>query len=197
VSSQLLAQSSINVENMIRQRLLKARDNKLDLSALTGAGGTEPTGITGTSGVNVITVAASPTWAKIVDFETQCETDDALLDDSIAYLTTPGVAGILKTVKRDTAGNGFIWEGNNRANGTINGYRAITSTNVPTGSGGHYMFFGNWSAMKVGQWGGLELVANPFTRLKDATVELVLNGWYDIAIDHGQSFAYSATVHPS
>jgi HK97 family phage major capsid protein len=197
VSSQLLAQSSINVENMIRQRLLKARDNKLDVSALNGAGGTEPTGITGTSGVNVVTISASPTWAKIVDFETLCETDDALIDDSIAYLTTPGVAGILKTVKRDVAGNGFIWEGNNRANGTINGYRAITSSNVPTGGGGHYMFFGNWSAMKVGQWGGLELVANPYTRLKDATVELVLNGWYDIAIDHGQSFAYSATVHPS
>lgn len=197
VSSQLLRQSNINVENFVRDRLLKARDNKLDVTALTGAGGSEPTGITDTSGVNVITIAASPTWAKIVDFETQCATDDALTDDSIAYLTTPGVSGILKTIKRDVAGNGFIWEGNNRSNGTINGYRALTSTLVPTGGGGHYMFFGNWSALKYGQWGGLEIMANPYTRLKDATVEIVLNTWHDIAIDHGQAFAYSSTVHPS
>lgn len=197
LSTQLFRQSTFNMENFIRTRLLKARDNALDLSALTGAGGTAPTGITGTSGVNVITVAASPTWAKIVDFETQCATDDALFDDSIAYLTTPGVAGILKTIKRDVAGNGFIWEGNNRSSGTINGYRALTSTLVPTGSGGHYMFFGNWSSMKVGQWGGVELMLNPYTRLKDATLELVLNTWHDIALAHGQAFAYSSTVHPS
>lgn len=196
-STQLFRQSQIMIENFIRNRLLKARDNKLDVSALTGAGGTEPTGITGTSGANVITIAASPSWAKIVDFETQCATDDALTDDSIAYLTTPGVAGILKTKKRDDAGNGFIWEGNNRASGTINGYRALTSTLVPTGGGGHYMFFGNWSAMKVGQWGGTELMLDPYTRLTEATVRLVLNTWHDIAIDHGQAFAYSATVHPS
>lgn len=196
-STQLFRQSQIMIENFIRSRLLKARDNALDLAALTGAGGTTPTGITGVSGVNTVTIAASPTWAKIVEFETLCATDDALTDDSIAYLTTPSISGILKTIKRDVAGNGFIWEGNNRSNGTINGYRALTSTIVPTGGGGHYMFFGNWSAMKVGQWGGTELMLDPYTRLTEATMRIVLNTWHDIAIDHGQAFAYSATVHPS
>jgi HK97 family phage major capsid protein len=196
-STQLLRQSSLNVENFVRERLLKARDNALDLAALTGGGGTTPTGITGTSNVNVITVAASPTWAKIVDFETQVATDDALNEGAIAYLTTPGVAGILKTVKRDVAGNGFIMEGNNVGGGSINGYRAITSTIVPTGSGGHYMFFGDWSQLIVGQWGGSELMLDPYTGLTTATMRIVLNTWHDIAIEHGQAFAYSATVHPS
>ncbi len=197
ISSQIMRQSQIMIENMVRNRLMRARDNALDVAALTGGGGTAPTGITGTSGANVITVAASPTWAKIVDFETQIAADDAAFGTSLAYLTTPQVAGILKGVKRDVAGNGFIWEGNNTGTGSINGYRALTSTLVPTGSGGHYMFFGNWNQLKVGQWGGTELLLNPYTRLKDATIELVLNTWHDIAVAHGQAFSYSATVHPS
>lgn len=196
-STQLMRQSSINIENFVRERLMKARDNALDLAALNGGGGTTPTGITGTSNVNVITIAASPTWAKIVDFETQVATDDALNEGAIAYLTTPGVAGILKTVKRDVAGNGFIMEGNNVGSGVINGYRAITSTIVPTGSGGHYMFFGDWSRMKVGQWGGSELMLDPYTGLTTATMRIVLNTWHDIAIEQGKAFSYSSTVHPS
>lgn len=197
ISSQIMRQSQIMIENMVRNRLMRARDNALDVAALTGGGGTAPTGITGAGGVNVISVAASPTWAKIVDFETQVSSDDAAFGDSLAYLTTPQVAGILKGVKRDVAGNGFIWEGNNTGTGNINGYRALTSTLVPTGSGGHYMFFGNWNQLKVGQWGGTELLLNPYTRLKDATIELVLNTWHDIAVAQGKAFSYSATVHPS
>lgn len=196
-SSQLFRQSEIAIDNFVRDGLMRARDKALDLAALTGAGGDAPTGITGLSGVNTVTVAASPTWAKIVDFETQCELDNALTDESIAYLTTPGVSGILKTIKRDVAGNGFIWEGNNRGQGTINGYKAITSNTVPTGSGGHYMFFGNWSSLMVGQWGGSELMLDPYTGLTTATLRIVLNTWHDVAATHGQAFCYSSTVHPS
>lgn len=196
-STQLMRQSNLNVENFVRDRLMKARDNALDLAALTGGGGTTPTGITGTTGVNTVTIAASPTWAKIVDFETQVATDDALNEGAIAYLTTPGVAGILKTIKRDVAGNGFIWEGNNVGGGSINGYRAITSTIVPTASSGHYMFFGDWSRLIAGQWGGSELMLDPYTGLTTATMRIVLNTWHDIAIEQGKAFCYSSTVHPS
>lgn len=196
-STQLMRQSSINIENFVRDRLMRARDNALDLSALNGGGGATPTGITGTTGANVITIAASPTWAKIVAFETEVATDDALNGNSIAYLTTPGVAGILKTIKRDVAGNGFIWEGNNVGSGSINGYRALTSTICPTGGGGHSMFFGDWSRLKVGQWGGSELMLDPYTGLTTATMRIVLNTWHDIAIEQGKAFAYSITVHPS
>lgn len=195
-SLQMLRQSTIGAEAFVRNRLMQARDNALDLAALNGGGGSEPTGITGVSGVNTISIAASPTWAKIVDFETQIAADDADFGN-LAYLTTPQIAGILKQVKRDVAGNGFIWEGPNNGGGTINGYRAFVSTLVPTTGGAHYMFFGNWSKLLIGQWGGMELTADPYTRMKDATVQVVLNCWHDVAVEHGKAFAYSSSVHPS
>lgn len=196
VSMQILRQSTIPMENFVRNRLMRARDNALDTAALSPQSGSAPTGIVGTSGVNTISIAASPTWAKIVQFETEVAADNADFG-TLAYLTTPQIAGILKQVKRDVAGNGFIWEGDNMGGGRINGYRALTSTLVPTTGGAHYMFFGNWAKLLVGQWGGMEIVANPYTKLKEATVEIVLNTWHDLAIEHGQAFAYSTSVHPS
>lgn len=196
ISMQVLRQSTISMENFVRGRLLNARDNALDTAALSPQSGSAPTGIVGTSGVNTVSVAASPTWAKIVQFETEISADNAAFGN-LAYLTTPQVAGILKQVKRDVAGNGFIWEGGNTGNGSINGYRALTSTLVPTTGGAHYMFFGNWSKLLVGQWGGMEIMTNPYTRVKEAIVEVVLNTWHDLAIEHGQAFCYSTSVHPS
>lgn len=196
ISMQVLRQSTISMENFVRNRLMNARDNALDTAALSPQSGQAPTGIVGTTGVNTISIAASPTWAKIVQFETEVAADNADFGN-LAYLTTPQIAGILKQVKRDVAGNGFIWEGDNQGNGRINGYRALTSTLVPTTGGAHYMFFGNWSKLLVGQWGGMEITTNPFTKLKEATVEIVLNTWHDMAIEHGQAFAYSTSVHPS
>ena len=196
ISMQVLRQSTISMENFVRGRLLNARDNALDTAALSPQSGSAPTGIVGTSGVNTVSVAASPTWAKIVQFETEISADNAAFGN-LAYLTTPQVAGILKQVKRDVAGNGFIWEGGNTGNGSINGYRALTSTLVPTTGGAHYMFFGNWSKLLVGQWGGMEIMTNPYTRVKEAIVEVVLNTWHDLAIEHGAAFCYSTSVHPS
>lgn len=196
ISMQVLRQSSIAMENFVRGRLMNARDNALDTAALSPQAGSAPTGIVGTAGVNTITIAASPTWAKIVQFETEIAADNADFGN-LAYLTTPSVAGILKTKIRDAAGNGFIWEGPNNGSGTVNGYRAFVSNLVPTTGGAHYMFFGNWSEMLIGQWGGMEIMTDPYTRLKEATIQVVLNCWHDIAIRHGQSFAYSTSVHPS
>ena len=196
ISMQVLRQSTISMENFVRGRLLQARDNALDTAALSPQSGSAPTGIVGTSGVNTVTFAASPTWAKVVQMETEISADNAAFGN-LAYITTPQVAGVLKQAKRDVAGNGFIWEGNNTGAGTINGYRALTSTLVPTTGGAHYMFFGNWSKLLVGQWGGMEITTNPYTRVKEAIVEVVLNTWHDLGVEHGAAFCYSSSVHPS
>lgn len=196
ISKQVMIQSTVNMENFVRERLTRAVSNALDTAALNGAGGSEPTGIAGTSGINTISIAASPTWAKIVDFETQVAADDADFGN-LAYLTTPQIAGILKTIKRDTAGNGFIWEGNNNGSGQINGYGAYVSTLVPTTGGAHYMYFGNWSKLLIGQWGGLDIMVNPYTRAKEATVEVIVNSFWDVAVEHPVAFALSTSVHPS
>lgn len=197
VSMQIMRQSEIVMENFVRERLLNARDNALDIASLNGTGSSgQPLGIPGVSGVNLISIAASPTWAKIVDFETQIAIDNADFGN-LSYLTTPAIAGLLKTKEKASNTAQFIWMGPNNGQGSINGYNAYVSSLVPIVGGAHYMYFGNWRKLMIGQWGGLEITTDPYTRLKEATLQVVLNTWHDVAVEHGPAFSFSSSVHPS
>lgn len=197
VSKQVMVQSSIDMENFVRRRLNFAVRKALDVAALNGSGSSnQPTGILNYSGVNDITIGTDGgalDWALVVQFETETATDNADMG-RLGYLFTPGVAGLLKTTKRDVAGNGFIWEGPNGA-GTVNGYRALTTTQLPStlskgASSGilHAAIFGNWEELIIGQWGGIDLLINPYTKGKEATVEVIVNSWWDVEVRHAASF---------
>lgn len=196
VSKQNLVQTSIAMENFVRERLNFAVMKLLDYGALQGDGlSGAVTGLFSTSGLNDITIGTDGgalDWSLIVQFETETATDNALMD-RLGYLTTPGVAGLLKTTKRDVAGNGFIWEGSNTAS-TVNGYRAMRTTQMPStltkGSGTnlHGMIFGNWAELLIGQWGGVDLLVNPYTKGKEALIEFIINAWYDVDVRHAASF---------
>jgi len=197
VSRQVVIQSSIDMENLIRRRLTFAVRKALDAAAINGSGSSDqPLGILNTSGVNDITVGTNggvPTWALIVQHETETAIDNADFG-KLAYLMTPGLAGLLKQTKRDVAGNGFIWEGPNMK-AEVNGYRAFATTQMPStltkgSSSGtcHASIFGNWEELMIGQWGGIDILINPYTKGKEALVEMIVNSWWDVAVKHAASF---------
>jgi len=196
VSKQNLIQTSIAMENFVRERLNFAVMKLLDYGALQGDGlSGAVTGLFSVASTNDITIGTDGgalDWSLIVQFETETATDNALMD-RLGYLTTPGVAGFLKTTKRDVAGNGFIWEGSNTSS-TVNGYRAMRTTQMPStltkGSGTalHGMIFGNWAELLIGQWGGIDLLVNPYTKGKEALIEFIINAWYDVDVRHAASF---------
>lgn len=198
VSRQSIIQAqNVDVENMVRRGLNRAVKRGLDTAGINGSGsGDQPTGILNTSSINSITIGTDGgplDWALTVQFETETATDNADMG-RLAYLTTPGVAGMLKTLKRDVAGNNFIWEGNNQGGGLVNGYRALTSTLVPSnltkgaGTSLHAMIFANWEELIIAQWGGVDLIIDPYTQKNKAMIEITINSWWDIALMHLASF---------
>lgn len=199
VSRQSIIQAkNVDVENFVRRDLTRAVRRALDLAAINGSGsGDQPTGILNVAGVNDITIGTNGgplTWALVVQFETETANDDADFG-RLAYLTTPGVAGFLKTTKRDVAGNGFIWEGPNMGSGNINGYTARVTTQMPStlskGASGsilHGMIFGNWEELIIAQWGGIDLIVDPYTLKNKGMIELTVNSYWDIALMHLASF---------
>lgn len=195
LSKQLLVQSSIDVENYIRNRLNFAVRKAVDSAAINGAGsGNVPEGILNVTGIGDVaggTNGAVPTWANIVGLETEVAVDDADMG-SLAYLTTPGVRGVLKSTVLDAGSGQFIW---GQGSTELNGYRALVSTQVPStltkgsSSTSHAIIFGNWAELLIGQWAGIDLVVDPYTSSKNALVTLVINSWWDIAVRHAASFA--------
>lgn len=197
VSKQVMLQSTIDMENFVRGRLNFAIAQALDTAALTGGGGSEPTGIDATSGINTVTCSSAlPTWAKIIEFETKTATSNADFGN-LAYLVHPTIAGALKSKEKATNTGQFVWMGTNNGEGQLNGYRAVTSTLVP-GAGINYTgYFGNWSELIIGQWGGLDIMVNPYTKAKEATVEIVVNSFWDVGVRHAASFCVSTDMGPS
>ena len=122
--------------------------------------------------------------------KTEVATDNADMG-RLNYLTTPGIRGLLKGTAKDAGSGQFVWG----ESSTLNGYNAAVSTQVPSnltkGSGTslHAIIFGNWEELIIAQWGGYDLVVDPYTSSKNALVTLVANSWWDIALRHAESFA--------
>lgn len=198
-SLQLLRQSSVDVENITRGDLRTVLMQLQEQYAIQGTGSSsQPTGITATSGIGSVaggTNGLVPTWANITALEYEVAVDNALRG-KLGYLTTPGVANVLKNVKRDVAGNGYILEGPNNGGGLVNGYPVATSTLVPStltkGSASgicHAIIFGNFEELMMAYWGGVEIVFDPYSLATTGSVRITANAFFDVGVRHAQSFS--------
>ena len=184
ITRQLLIQSSLDVEALVRDDLAQSIALAIDLAGLEGSGASgQPTGILNTSGVNTVTAfaAANPTFAEVVTLETAVAEDNALLGN-LAYIMPAAMYGALKTTEKATNTAQFVVE----PGGTINGYRAIVSNQGTAGN----LYFGNFSDLLVGMFGGLDIVVDPYTNSTSGTIRVVALQSMDVAVRHAVSFAF-------
>lgn len=197
VSRQLIIQAqNVAIENMTRAELTQAVSNALDIAFLNGAGGSEPSGLIGTSGVNTVTFQAAADWAKLVQMETEVASDNANAG-TLGYLFHTRVMGALKTKERTSSNGIYLAQGRNNGENEVNGYTARTSTLVPSSGGTYYGFYGDWRQAMIGQWGGVDLMINPYTKAKEALVEMVINSYWDVGIRQPSAFTVGIGIHPS
>lgn len=198
-SRQLAAQASLDVEAFIRNDLAAVHALAWDAATLHGTGNNnQPTGIYAASDVNSVAMGGTPTFGKLVDMVTEVAKDNALMG-TLAFVTTPGMAGKLaQTVVAASTDTRMIW-GGSLTEGNVAGYRAVASNQVSATLGGgseHGVIFGNWSEVMIGTWGVMELVVDPYALKKQGMVEVTSFQLCDIALRHGQSFckATGATI---
>jgi HK97 family phage major capsid protein/HK97 family phage prohead protease len=184
-SRQLLLQSSLAVEAMVRLDQVRTLAVEVDRAALYGSGASgEPTGVTNTSGINAPAnfAAADPTFAEVVDMETQVAVDNADLG-SLSYITDAAMRGAFKTTEKAANTAQFIWE----PGGTVNGYPCWVTNQVTDGD----LFFANWNDLLLGAWGGLDVLVDPYTNSLSGTIRVVSHQSLDVAVRHPVSFAFN------
>ena len=195
-SRRLLAQSVINVELLIREDLTSIAAIGLDLAALHGAGGTEPTGLYSQSGVNTVAFNGVVTYEKIVEMETDIVASNADLW-RMGYVTTPEIRGAAKTTQKFSGTNGDpIWTGS-VLEGDMNGYRSMASNQASKtlGSGAeHAIFFGAWQHLLVGEWGAMELIVDPYTLARQGLIIVVIFLIADIAVRYPAAFCVGTNL---
>ena len=194
ISRKLLLQSSIDVESMVQSDLAAVLGLAIQQAAISGTGtSNEPAGL-----LTLITPSvaggpdgAAPTWAHIVELESDVAVANALVEN-MAYLTNAKVRGKLKTTSKVSGQNGFVWESGDTP---LNGYRAAVTNAVPSnltkGSGTNLsaIIFGNFRDLVIGMWGGLDLMVDPYTGSTSGTVRVVALQDVDVAVRYTESFA--------
>ena len=196
ISRRLMLQSSLDIENLVRNDLATSIAVAMDGAAVAGSGSNKPTGVLNTSGIGSVTLGtngAAPTWAMVVNLVKEVETDNALTG-SAAFLTNGQVKAKLSTTARQSSGvEGNFILGPDMAN--LYGCPIYVSQQVPSnltkGSGSSLsaMLFGVWSDLLIGQWSGIDILVDQYTGSNAGTVRVVAFHDCDFAVRHPESFA--------
>lgn len=184
-SRSMLKQSDPSVEGIIIDDITATLALAVDYGALHGAGTNEPIGIENVVGIGSV-AAGAPDWAKMVQFETEVAADNADIG-ALAYITSPRVAGALKTTPKVAANATFLLEGNQ-----CNGYRVYRTNQCKdtyaTNTEGA-CFFGNWNDVLIGMWGGIDMLIDPYSDADRGRVRVIGFQTTDVAVRHPQSFS--------
>lgn len=194
-SRKLLAQAVRDIDMLVREDLAAINALGIDSAAISGLGtSNQPTGILNTAGIGSVTIGANggvPTYDHFVDLETQVAVANADIG-ALAYFTTPQVRGRMKKSAQISATTGIpAW-----FQGEVNGYGGQVSNQVPSnltkGTSTticHAILFGNWAEVLIGQWGELEVIADPYSQKKRGDVEVTTFIMADVGLRHAASMA--------
>ena len=184
VTKDLLRQTSLDVESYLIRLMQNAHNELVEAGVIAGAVD-GPTGILKTTGVKVIEAGGAITWEDVVALETAVNENNAS-KGKLGYLTNAKVWGAMKTTPKVAGGDRFIME--EAAGNVVNGYPADWTNIVPSADGSA-MIFGNWEDLFVGEWGGFDIVIDPYTQAGSAQIIITINAWNDAIVAEPKSFA--------
>jgi HK97 family phage major capsid protein len=169
VSKQFLLQDSNDAEAMLIRDLAGAIAEKLETTIFgDGAGSaTQPkglfNGVTATDSIDAIA------YQDVLEVEQALEEKNAT---EYMFVTSPAVKFALKGVQK---GNGLqmVCEGNE-----IDGIDYVSSNSVLKNG----FLALDPKSLVIGQWGGIDILVDPYTKAADGCVRLVVNAYFDAAM---------------
>ena len=200
ISKQLLLQNNQSIDQKIIQSFIKALAVAIEAAAINGSGSSnQPLGLLGTSGINSVamgTNGAVPSLAKVLELVAAVENANAGMNGK--FLINPKLVARLKQTEISSGSGAMIMSYMAYFNGLadqIDGKPVFSTTNVPsnltkgTSSGVcSAMIYGDWENLVVGQFGGVELVVDPFSQAIGNKTRVVVNQHVGIAVQQPAAF---------
>ena len=190
----LLKQAALPVEQILWDELIRAHAQSLDDAIFNGTGSNgQPTGILATTGIGDVaggTNGAAISWANIVALESTVGAANGLFG-RLAYVTNSKVAGSMKSTPQVAGFPRYMME-DGRANGfAVEVSNAIPSTLTKGTASGvcSAMIFGNYEEVLVPQWGGLDMIVDPFSSKAKGVVEVTAIAYHDVCVRRPACFA--------
>lgn len=185
-TKELMNQTDLSVEAIVRDDLTTVLGIAKDLAAINGSGGAQPLGILNTSGIGSVTFGAAATRLKAIEFQTDLASANASRG-TLAYLTTPTVAGKWMGIAEAPNYPKWLWEGT-VDEGVVVGRPAYSTNQVPSNK----VIYGNWQDLILADWAGLDVVVNPYTNDAIGVINITIFLMTDVGVRQVVSFAVSA-----
>ncbi|MDD5033165.1 MAG: phage major capsid protein [Methylococcaceae bacterium] len=210
-SRNMLLQSTPAIESLVRNDLAMVLALGVDLAAIAGTGtANQPLGILNTPGIGSVvggTNGAALTLDHLIALASAVEQANANGPSSGFLLNAASIAALSRL--KSTTGQ-YLWErgtdspsfgpiaGKPDTAGMLSilGYRAAVTNQLPanltkgTGTGLSALIFGNWADLIIGEWGVLEIIANPYgSGFASGSVQIRAMQSLDIGVRHAASFA--------
>ena len=177
LSKQLLAQSSFDIEALVRDDLVYQLNLAFDKVAIDGGGTNEPNGVLEATGLHGQT--GGQTWQNFLDAESDVMSTHALAG-SLAYVTTPAIMSTLKGTEKASNTARFVWEDN-----AINGYPVVATSQMTADT----TLFGDWSQVVLAEFGsGVDIVADPYSLALTGMIRVHVARLVDVGVRHGAAF---------
>lgn len=199
MTRQLLQQSSLSAENLVREDMVKQIALAVDKAAIHGSGvGPEPRGVLNYA-INSLTAGlgndgTAPSYENIVKLAGTIWADNADIS-TMNWLTNSKVKAKLMLTPMQSSGiegNFVMKEGAS----SLLGYGVGVSNQVPSnltkgnGTGLSALILGCWDQLLVGEWGVLEILPNVYGKTYETGgVEIRAIKTLDLALRHEDSFA--------
>ena len=191
ISLQLLAQSSIDMQQFTIGDINDAINYSVELAAFVGTGvAPVPTGIIGeVPEIELGTNGAAFTFEAAVDMETKAHS--AYNYGPGSYIVNSKTYGALKKTKLD-AGSGLFTIAQDSA--MLNGKMVYISDALPSdltkgsGTGLSAAVYGNFNDLLLGNWGGANIVVDQNSKAKEGMITIVTNTFWDILARRLSSF---------
>ena len=167
ISKQFLTQDSVGAEEMLRADIVNSLVAKLEQTIFGDAAGdsTKPAGIF--NGAEV----AAPSYQGV------CEAEAAVTDYSgeKRFVMSPTAKSAFKqaTISGTKSDLRLLLE-----DGEVDGYPVSDSSNVVAGG----YAFGDFGELVVAQWGGIDIVVDPYTLATKNAIRLVINAYFDAKV---------------
>ena len=194
VSHKLVLQSSVDMDNYLRNLMSESIANKLDLAVIHGSGSSnQPTGMLNTTGINTETYSSAIAYADLANALSTLASDGIPLN-AISWVVNPAEFATLQVKDKGTDTGQFLLETESNPNdinqvGTMLGYPCYVSDSVPAGE--VLLCRGQHSAL--GFFGGLELDVNPFQDFQKGSIGIRAIQDFDFQVLNANSICKVST----
>lgn len=177
ISKMLLAQDSIGVENAIRMDLINAINSKIEATIL--GSGTKTAG--SPAGMfNGKTPVKVTDFEGLVGLEALVEEKNVLGD--IAYIASPSAKASFRNMMKGSKGTAQLAY----IDSSLDGTPVYSTSNVAA----KQFIVGDFSNLAIGQFGGIDITVDPFSKASTGMVRLVVNAYFDATMIRPEAFQF-------